>query len=370
MPTLKAIFTSATFLLGLIQSTYASYTEQPLPCNGFPEYKDLPVNYFFWLGVHNAGLSPDSYQCPDSTQARPVTDMLQDGIRHLDLNLCTRNGETTLCSSDNKETNISFSDYLAQVFDYVRQVFQQVVVLNINSIVDDPDSVVTFKEMETIIDRVCKTQADRTLGTNEYEQYKCPFIYVQPEYTMDWPSLGELVYYDPETAAWEGDGEDVGVQSKIIFTHGESIRRNGGDMSHYFSKVFARHSNFDGKLLDDSKSNVHTLCQSNGPISLQVYSDQYNDKYQASQLDDITLIEDAILSKEGCDLNSAGLHVYFNMIQLDRYHQILPYLKDLQARMNKHNYAKYQGQIEPVPQSTETMVITKKKEKRPEKDEL
>jgi hypothetical protein len=146
----------------------------------------------------------------------------------------SRNGQTTLCTTD---TPVDFTGYLNELMDYVRQEFHQVVVLNINSIVDDTNAVSTFKDLETIIDKVCKQQADMTLGTDEYEQYECPFIYVQPEYTMDWPTLGELVNYDPEAAMWEGDGDHVGVQSRLILTHGESIRRTGGDMSHYFSKV-------------------------------------------------------------------------------------------------------------------------------------
>lgn len=125
------------------------------------------------------------------------------------------------------------------------------VVLNINSIVEDTNDVSTFKDLETIIDKVCKQHTDMTLGTDEYEQYECPFIYVQPEYTMNWPTLGELVNYDPEAAMWEGDGDHVGVQSRLILTHGESIRRTGGDMSHYFSKVRERESeeNIEGVFL-------------------------------------------------------------------------------------------------------------------------
>ncbi|KAI8148596.1 hypothetical protein BJV82DRAFT_270022 [Fennellomyces sp. T-0311] len=50
----------------------------PLPCNGFPEYRTIPVNHFFWLGAHDA-----------ARQDRSLTDMLRDGIRFLDLHLCS-----------------------------------------------------------------------------------------------------------------------------------------------------------------------------------------------------------------------------------------------------------------------------------------
>ncbi|ORZ13639.1 hypothetical protein BCR42DRAFT_418766 [Absidia repens] len=374
MPILNKVIAVTTLILGITSSCQAQLSDdQPLPCNGYPEHKDLPVNYFFWLGAHNAGLSADAYDCPHSSQERTATQMLQDGIRHLDINVCSRNGEPVLCATSGTNTGtVGFSGYLDEILDYVRQVFHQVVVLNINSVVKDNavGDVVTFKQLESVIDQLCESQADRTLGTDEYEQYKCPFIYVQPEYTMSFPTLGELVNYDPEAASWEGDGDHVGVQSRLILTHGESIRRNSGDMSHYFSKVYARHSNLDGHELSNLVSKTHSMCKSNGPISLDVYPAQCA---QDDKANDISFIEDAILSEEGCDLNSANVHTYFNMIQLDQYQQNLPYLKDLQARMNQHNHGKLEGRIESVARSAmidTTKENDKQKKQRPFKDEL
>ncbi|KAI8340338.1 hypothetical protein BC941DRAFT_420145 [Chlamydoabsidia padenii] len=373
MPTISKVVAATTLLFGFISSCYSqsSGDNSPLPCNGFPEHKDLPVNYFFWISAHNAGLDSNAYKCPHTSQERTVTQMLQDGIRHLDINVCTRNGKTSLCTPfEGKPTsNVDFAGYLKEIMDYVRQEFHQVVVLNINSIVNDDTEVATFKDMETIIDTVCKQQTDITLGTDEYEQYECPFIYVQPEYTMDWPTLGELVNYDPETAMWEGDGDHVGVQSQLILTHGDSIRRTGGDMSHYFSKVYARHSNENGKDLNHLGLKLQTMCQSNGPISLQVYSDHQNcNTKQGDKIIDPDFIEDMILSKEGCDLNSVSTNTFFNLIQLDQYHHYLPYLKDLQSRMNQYNHAKLEKRIEQVPRSTE--ITGNEKKQRPLRDEL
>lgn len=59
----------------------------PLPCNGFPEYRKLPINQAFYLGAHNAGSHVFNESC-QGTQTKDITQMLTDGIRYLDINLC------------------------------------------------------------------------------------------------------------------------------------------------------------------------------------------------------------------------------------------------------------------------------------------
>jgi hypothetical protein len=49
----------------------------PLPCNGFPQYRQLPINQAFYLGAHNVG-----------KQTKDIDAMLTDGIRYLDIQLC------------------------------------------------------------------------------------------------------------------------------------------------------------------------------------------------------------------------------------------------------------------------------------------
>lgn len=57
---------------------------------------------------------------------------------------------------------------------------------------------------------------------------------------MSWPSLGELVNYDPQMAQWEGDGELVGVRSKVILTYnGNMLPRH---RTSYLSKVYLKNS--------------------------------------------------------------------------------------------------------------------------------
>lgn len=64
---------------------------------------------------------------------------------------------------------------------------------------------------------------------------KCPFIYKHEK--GPWATMGELVNYDPDMAQWEGDGELVGVRSKFIFTHSDSVLHAPEYTSPYFTSV-------------------------------------------------------------------------------------------------------------------------------------
>lgn len=64
---------------------------------------------------------------------------------------------------------------------------------------------------------------------------KCPFIYKHE--TGPWATMGELVNYNPDMAQWEGDGELVGVRSRIIFTHSDSVIHAPEYTSPYFTSV-------------------------------------------------------------------------------------------------------------------------------------
>lgn len=64
---------------------------------------------------------------------------------------------------------------------------------------------------------------------------KCPFIYKHE--TGPWATMGELVNYNPDMAQWEGDGELVGVRSRIIFTHSDNVLHAPEYISPYFTSV-------------------------------------------------------------------------------------------------------------------------------------
>ncbi|CAO3653537.1 unnamed protein product [Cunninghamella echinulata] len=283
--------------------------------------------------------------------------MLHDGIRKLNINVCTRNGITTLCSYSEKDDqhNISFEAFMDEVLDYVRQVFHQVIVIKIDSIVENPDHIATFQEMEFIIDNVCQLQTGHTAGLEieDYIPFECPFIFVQPDHEKEWATLGEVIDHYPGFISWDGDGEDDGVQSKIIITNGKSLPKKSGDRLHYFSRVFSRNSYQPNQQPSNLKEKIHKLCQSPKPIALQAH---YNKDFSTTENEDSAMfydadyIEDVIFSESGCNLNKTPKDTYFNSIEVNMYdqHNDISYLKDLQRRMNKHNYEKFLKTVTPV----------------------
>lgn len=66
---------------------FTEVIDGPLPCNGFPEYRQLPINQAFYLGAHNVGSHVFNKPCQGS-QTQDISQMLEDGIRYLDINLC------------------------------------------------------------------------------------------------------------------------------------------------------------------------------------------------------------------------------------------------------------------------------------------
>lgn len=56
--------------------------------------------------------------------------------------------------------------------------------------------------------------------------------------------MGELVGFDPDMAQWEGDGELVGVRSKLIVTHSQDFIRPYGYKSNYMSQVNKRDTDY------------------------------------------------------------------------------------------------------------------------------
>lgn len=56
----------------------------PLPCNGYPEYRKLPVNQAFYLGANNAGSHVFSNDC-QVKQQNDIPQILKDGNTSLSL---------------------------------------------------------------------------------------------------------------------------------------------------------------------------------------------------------------------------------------------------------------------------------------------
>ncbi|CAO3649802.1 unnamed protein product [Cunninghamella blakesleeana] len=349
----KTYLKISTILL-LVLPLCQSFTE-PTRSNNFPELEELPVNYFCWLGAHNVK--------PYYSKGQTVTHLLNDGIRKLNINICKRNKEISLCSySENgKQHNISFQAFMDEVLDYVRQVFHQVIVIKVDSIVENPDHKITnFHEIEFDIDTVCRLQTGKTAGLDidDYMPMNCPFIYVQPDHVKEWATLGEVMEHYEGYLSWEGDGEDDGIYSKIILVNGKSLPKHADNMPFYFSRAFSRNSFQPNQQPNDLKEKVHKLCKSPKPIALQAYYDKEfseSDNNDNDKFYDAEYIEDLIYSETGCNLNDAPKDTYFNAIEVDVYDKNtdMDYLKDLQKKMNKINHDKFLNIVRPKKEITD-----------------
>ncbi|KAI9312450.1 hypothetical protein BX666DRAFT_2124797 [Dichotomocladium elegans] len=323
---MKGLLSSAIALAGCVtvMQTVEAYQDvhdavqvssSPSPCNGFPDQYKLPVDQFFWLGAHGALNS--------NHQDRSITDMLNDGIRWLDVTLCEsskKKGEVELCGSD--LTLIELAD---QVLDFARTEPEQVVVVHVSSA---PEGVALDETFETAWDVACELHTRRTEGTKEFKKGECPFVYTHTR--GRWPSLGKLVDYDPEMPQWEGDGELVGVRSKIILTTEPGLKRN----TNYFSDPFWTPTLTQDA--DEVKDQLHDLCKKTGGIRLDAYADPLKQET-------VPFWEEAIMSSSGCNINETPRNSYLSTILVDFYENYLDYLTELQERMVALNYAKWEG---------------------------
>ncbi|KAI8069522.1 hypothetical protein BC940DRAFT_297945 [Gongronella butleri] len=312
--------------LSLVATTLGALAVTAQECNGYPDLKDLQVPYFCWLST--------DYTASDASPS--LTSLFVDGVRHVGLQVCL-DDEQQLVLCDNK--NASFLDVMHEILVFVRDSSYQIVTADLTT-----GDGVTFASLEAVIDEACEYHADLTLGTKVYEQHACPFIYTQGPFDVEWPSFGELVNYDPFMAAWEGDGEIVGVQSQLILTH--KLGPYGDDKPHYFSKRFSRTEEATGQSL-------HQMCKTPGPVTLQ-----------ARDLDQVSKIEARLLSdKDGCDLNHASEQALVNMIQVGNEWKDWSGLTALQERINEHNLEVQEGSFRPMEASFQS-------ETTPEHDEL
>lgn len=87
--------------------------------------------------------------------------------------------------------------------------------------------------------------------------------------------MGEIVNYDPDMAQWVGDGELVGVRTKILFTLADNVVETAGYKSSYFSTAFWRTIHKDNTIadLDSFKKLLGKQCRvPAGGIGLEAYA--------------------------------------------------------------------------------------------------
>jgi hypothetical protein len=182
-----------------------------------------------------------------------------------------------------------------------------------------------------------------------------------------WPSMGELINYDPEMSQWVGDGENVGVRTKFLVTVADNIVPTAGYSSAYISPTFWRSLHKSPiQSFDDFKQSLKKECRvPAGGIGLEAYVSQPScpDNQQLFNPEDL---EDALLSRSGCNINDTPLNAFFNMISVDYYEKHLLYLIELEERMMELNYAKWSGNYGLISPS---LLVTSEK-KQIQRDEL
>ncbi|CAO3619662.1 unnamed protein product [Mucor hiemalis] len=351
---------------------FTEVRDGPLPCNGFPEYRKLPINQAFYLGAHNAGSHVFNESC-QGTQTKDITQMLTDGIRYLDINLCRdEQGKAVICSTfDSATSALSFADVLESVLQFSRDNVEQFVVVNIKS--ENVKHPVNTKELEALIDERCKIHTELTAGTDEYKVKECPFIETYVPGKSRWRSMGEIVNYDPEMAQWVGDGELVGVRTKILFTLADTVVNTADYKSSYFTPAFWRSIHKDNKIadLDSLKKLLGKQCRiPAGGIGLEAYASAACSEEFNAHISSPIVLEDILTSRSGCNLNDSPLNTFFSFVSVDHYDKQLPYLKDLEERMMQLNFEKWSGNYKPLSPSTLKSTVEKEETQHILRDEL
>ncbi|CEP15748.1 hypothetical protein [Parasitella parasitica] len=319
----------------------------PGPCNGYPEYKEMPINQGFYLGIHNAEINE-------------ISQALSDGIRYLDINLCKTQGSIVACSSDDgTPLEKTFESMLQEIFLFSRGYVQQFFIINIRS--ENVAEPVGTKELEAAIDDICKIHTEATAGTDEFVERECPFIYTRGK--GPWPSIANIVEYFPEMAQWEGDGEVVGVRSKFMITKSDQITITPGYNAAYFTPAFWRSIHkVPVSSVDDLKANIRKECRiPAGGVALEAYFSNHDEFNYTPEI-----VEDILLSRKGCNLNDSPLNTFISLFSANVYKDQMPYLKELEKRMMDLNYAKWSGNYDLIKPSK----FIKNEEKKVERDEL
>ncbi|KAJ2963261.1 hypothetical protein NQZ79_g1697 [Umbelopsis isabellina] len=371
------------------------------PCNDFPEYCQLPIDWSIWLGAIGSGsshidqvLTLDNGSWAQSTdidsfdylrtQQRKVTSMLDDGIRLLRLDLCARYAQVQtdhlndsvnlygflsrsdeqpyICRSEENATAYitPFKNYLEESFQFMIDHPKQAIILHLE---DNPMDTVDIQQIEKVIDEVCVELANRTLGVKHFHSGECPWIY-----TIDaaepLPTVGEVIGYDPDMAQWEGDGEDVGVQSKMIITHSQDFIKPYGYKATYMSQPFWTSTYEPIQDFSQLKSRLRKLCKK--PIAIEVVASLSIPPSQCSGdeecvktkgifgessvfspagpgsaiLSDKGLLLDALYSKQACNMGSIAQLTRLVAVSVNFYEENWTFLKNQQRKWLQENSQK------------------------------
>lgn len=178
-------------------------------------------------------------------------------------------GTPVVCSSyDGTASSLTFTDVMESILKFSRENVEQFLVLNLKS--ENVKQAVDTKSLEDVIDERCKVHTELTAGTDEYKKKECPFVQVFKVGKSRWPSMGEVVNFDPEMSQWVGDGKVVGVRTKFHISIEDSVFKTRGYTSDYFSPIFWR--TVGGASAEEIKKSVNKLCRvPAGGIGLKAY---------------------------------------------------------------------------------------------------
>ncbi|KAG2175978.1 hypothetical protein INT44_000456 [Umbelopsis vinacea] len=328
------------------------------PCNDFPEYCELPVDWYLWLGATGSGSSSiekvltlkdgewiDSVVDATSftrTQTRSVTSMLNDGIRLLKVDLCSNHGEAAhVCFSDGENIGYgaTLNSFLRESLQFLKDQPHQAIVLHLE---ENPMNSVDIRRVEKVIDDVCADISNSTAGVFPFEAGHCPWIYTNKEISTPLPTMGELVAFDPEMAQWEGDGELVGVRSQLIVTHSQEFVRPYGYKSNYMSQPFWQTTHGVAKDISQVKAQLKKLCSKATAIEVEVaevQSDCVNDG-KCEDAGTLDALNDVLYSKQGCSVDTMSNYARIAAISTSFYHTKLEQIKGIQRKFLQLNEKK------------------------------
>ncbi|KAI8575195.1 hypothetical protein K450DRAFT_262995 [Umbelopsis ramanniana AG] len=330
------------------------------PCNDFPEYCELPIDWSVWLGATGSGSSSiekgltlkdgewiESVGDATSlsrTQTRTVTSMLNDGIRLLKVDLCSNHGEPAhVCFSDGENIGYgaTLKSFLRDSFQFLKDQPHQALVLHLE---ENPMNSVDIRQVEKVIDDVCAELSNRTAGVFWFEAGQCPWIYTKKEISTPLPTMGELVGFDPEMAQWEGDGELVGVRSQLIVTHSQEFIRPYGYKSNYMSQPFWQTTHGVSQDISQVKAQLKKLCSKATAIEVEVsiaevLSDCV-DNGKCADAGTMDALNDALYSRQGCNIETMSNYARIAAISTSFYHTKLEQIKGIQRKLLQLNEKK------------------------------
>jgi len=275
--------------------------------------------------------------------------MLDDGIRLLKVDLCARNGEVPhVCFASGNDIGYgaTFEKYVREAFQFMSEHHHQGLILHLN---DNPMDSVDIRHVERVLGDVCVEFANKTLGVKHFQTGECPWIFTKKEVAAPLPTVGELVDHDPQMSQWEGDGEHVGVQSRMIVTHSQDFTRPYGYKSQYMSQPFWQSTYESSQAASQLKARLKKMWKRGSAIEVAaslgrspacVDLDACEQENTVSERDVTNLLLGALSPNQDFSVDTMSQHARIAAITVSFYESRLAQLKELQRSLLKLNEKK------------------------------